>query len=43
MKILYTPEGVGWISHSGKKVLIPWSDIIKVEPIGDYGKILGYS
>ncbi len=42
MKIFYTPEGVGWISHSGKRVFIPWDDIIKVEPIGDYGKILGY-
>ena len=40
--IYYAPEGLYWITRGGKKVFVPWEDITKVIPIGDYGRIMGY-
>ena len=40
--IYYAPDGLCWITRGGKKVFVPWEDITKVIPIGDYGRIMGY-
>ena len=40
--IYYSNAGLRWTTSNNKEIFIPWNDVIKVSPIGDYGKIMGY-
>jgi len=40
--IYYSTAGIRWVTRRGKEVFVPWADIIKVSPIGDYGRIMGF-
>jgi len=40
--IYYSNAGIRWITLKNKEVFVPWDNIIKVSPIGDYGRIMGY-
>jgi len=40
--IYYSNAGIRWVTRKGKEIFVPWADIIKVSPIGDYGRIMGF-
>jgi len=40
--IYYSNAGIRWVTRRNKEIFVTWDDIIKVSPIGDYGRIMGY-
>ena len=40
--VYYSSAGIRWITYKGKEVFVPWEQVVKVFPVGDYGKIMGY-
>jgi len=42
-KLVYCSDaGIRWVTRRNKEVFIPWSEVIKVSPVGHYGAIMGF-